>query len=1094
MFVKDNNRFKASQWVSLLFVLLCSSALTAFEIRPFAGKEVEGDNVYAVWQFKPGAELADGKGKADLTLCGRSKVVPDPVFGNVLECFEYIKENGDKPHGAKVKIGLEPKVSGAFSIEAWVKLKENPDDPNWKSGYIIDKMYVPRKHESPNYNKDFYFKLRRSKADEVYLQAGIGLGTEVINFSSPNFVAKPGTWQLLAFHYDGVDTAMFFANGRLLNKQKSEKGGAMAIGRYTALSIGERCGSIHEGLCGYLAQLRIVKGLPSQVEHLNLELQHPYERYVFERMEQGQNLQLSINNLLNQKVKQLRLIIDDGVGRREQELADLNPNQPTEPIELPLPCEAKAGKYTYKVEVIGLNEDGEEVSGNGSFDYQICWRLPEFFPVVMWGSASTDKMLEVGFTHSLHWMDHLDGAAWSAGEPLGYSERLKDTRKALNEIMARGLRVMGKMSPGGYLQSQPAYAKAREEFLCWNRQGQPGKRVNFSLPRIQQHAYNAARSMANNFAMYPVMDHVLFDSEFRDGTTMSFRPEDMAALEKATGLKQVPKEIETKGGVKYIQLKDFPANRIIAEDNPILTYYRWFWGGADGYPGFISEARRGLNQDGKNSLKLLWDPVVRCPSKWGSGGQADLIGHWTYTYPDPLVMGLATDEVLAMHKGGPPHQQPTKMTQIIWYRNATTGRMPEDESKRAEWERRLPDAKFITIAPDFLEIALWQKLARAIKGIYYHGSGSLWDKGKPGGYDYTHPDTAKRLARLTKTVVKPLGPMLLKLPERKSEVALLESFTNEMFYGGSTGGNFSNPVGRMHGALVRAHYQPEVIYDETILRDGLEQFKVLVMPACAVLSEAVANRINDWQQKGGIIVGDHLLAPGISPDVLVKTLDDNEKANSIACAAQLRRELDEVLQPWAEADTPDAILRLRKFGGSDYLFAVNDRRDYGDYIGQYKKVMEKGLPLDSTIQLRRQKGTVYDLLQSQRVKASWKKGILSFKASFEGGQGRLYLITERPLRRIKMQVSKNMERNSSGELKISVLDSSGKPANAVLPLQISGQDSAGADIEISGYYAAVNGELTLPIDIAPNDLPGKWQLQVKDLASGLKAKASFKVR
>jgi hypothetical protein len=61
-------------------------------------------------------------------------------------------------------------------------------------------------------------------------------------------------------------------------------------------------------------------------------------------------------------------------------------------------------------------------------------------------------------------------------------------------------------------------------------------------------------------------------------------------------------------------------------------------------------------------------------------------------------------------------------------------------------------------------------------------------------------------------------------------------------------------------------------------------------------------------------------------------------------------------------------------------------------------------------------------------------------------------------------------------------------------LQISGQDSTGADIEISGYYAAVNGELTLPIDIAPNDLPGKWQLQVKDLASGLKAKASFKVR
>ena len=703
-------------------------------------------------------------------------------------------------------------------------------------------------------------------------------------------------------------------------------------------------------------------------------------------------------------------------------------------------------------------------------------------------------MLEVGFTHSLHWLDHMDSAAWSAGKPLEFNERFSGARKAMNEVMAKGLRVMGKMSPGGYFKNQPAYAKAREEFLCWDRQGKPKKQVNFSLPRIQEHAYNAAKSTANNVSMYPVIDHVLFDSEFRDGASLSFRPEDMEALKKATGMTQVPAEIENKGGVKYIQLKDFPASRIIPENDPILTYYRWFWGGADGYPGFISEARRGLNLDGTGPLKLLWDPVVRCPSKWGSGGEADFVGHWTYTYPDPLVMGLATDEVLAMREGGPAYQQPTKMTQIIWYREATTGTMPEDVNKRAEWEQRLPKARFITIAPDFLEIALWQKLARAIKGIYYHGAGSLWDKGKPGGYDYTNPDSAKRLAQLSENVVKPFGAMLLKVPERQSEVALLESFTNEMFFGGSTGGNFSNPVGRMHGALVRAHYQPQVVYDETILRDGLDQYKVLAMPACAVLSEAVAKCINDWQDKGGVIIGDNLLAPGIVPDILVTPLNDNDKEKSVACALQLRQELDEVLQPWVEADTHDAILRLRKFVDTDYLFAVNDRREFGDYVGQYKKIMEKGLPLTTSIKMRRSKAVVYDLLQGKRVKSSSKKGLLSFKADFEGGQGRLYLISERPLRRIKMRASRSIARDSSGMLNISVLDSSGKPANAVLPLQISGQDSAGENIEISGYYAAVNGVLSLPIDIAPNDLPGKWQLQVKELASGLKAKTSFKVR
>ena len=142
---------------------------------------------------------------------------------------------------------------------------------------------------------------------------------------------------------------------------------------------------------------------------------------------------------------------------------------------------------------------------------------------------------------------------------------------------------------------------------------------------------------------------------------------------------------------------------------------------------------------------------------------------------------------------------------------------------------------------------------------------------------------------------------------------------------------------------MRAHLQPEIIYDETILRDGLGQFTVLVMPTCAVLSADVAARIQAWQAKGGVIVADEMLAPGITPDVLLPQLQDNDKDKIIACSQKLRQELDGVCQPLAEADTADAVLRVRSFGTSDYLFAFNDKRTYGDYVGQYRKVMEKSL-------------------------------------------------------------------------------------------------------------------------------------------------------
>ncbi|MFA6929470.1 MAG: LamG-like jellyroll fold domain-containing protein [Lentisphaeria bacterium] len=1043
--------------------------------------------VLGLWAFQPGAELQDSIGKAPLKLTGKARVLPDANFGGILECFDQLPEE-DKPNGASTDWNKAPTPLRAFTIEAWVKLKENPNNPDWVTAYLVDKTYVPRTHESANLNKDYFFSLRHT-GTKIMLQAGVGLGNEVINFNSPALSFPAGVWRHLAFAYDGRGTGFLFADKKLLT-QKNYPGKGVATPGNRNLSLGERSGSIYNGLPGFLGEVRILDGLPEYLPSLDIQIAHPFQRNTFNRMEQNQKLMITVKNLDFDPIRNLEIIVHDGLAANIIRIETLPPGESSQ-VLYPLLCQGKAGVYQFQSKVTGQSNRGN-VQNQAEFQYFICNRLPEFMPVVMWGDASFEKMKEIGFTHSMKWMDHLDFMAWKNGEPVDFNSNLNETRTMLNQALHEGLRIMGKLSPGGYFKSQQAYEQARVPFLCQDRNGKATQAVDFSLPRVQQFAYDATRSLANNVGMFPALDMAIIDSEFRDSNQISFRPEAQTAFKAFAGY-DIPELVSVKTGVNYTRIKDFPANHIINDADPILTFYRWFWGGGDGYPGFINRAREGLQENGKH-IKVYWDPVVRCPGKWGNGGNADLIGHWTYVYPDPLVMGLATDEVFAMLKGGPSWQEASKMTQIIWYRSATTGSLPEDQSKWTDWEKKLPEARFITIPPDMLEIAFWQKVSRPVRSIQYHGSGSLWDKGKPGGYDFTNPDTAPRLASLIHRVIRPLGPTLLKIPDRPARVAMLESFTSQMFSGGATFGSMGSPVGRMHAMLTRAHLPPEIVYDESILRDGLDQYQILVMPVCPVLTDKIVARIQTWQQQGGIIVADETLVAGLLPDILLPRLQSTDKEESIRLAKQLRRELGTFYFPYADADSEEAIVRVRSFGSSDYLFAFNDQRTYGQYVGQYGKVMEKGLPLKASLAIHRLEGVVYDLLVGKQVPVRKQDGMLHIDAEFGPGEGRLYMITAKPITAVQITSAKTAAKASPLEFNISVLTENNALVDAIVPLRIDIIDPAGEEAEPCGWYAAEGGKLTLTLDLAPNDRTGKWNIKIQELASGKSVQHEFQVQ
>jgi hypothetical protein len=488
-------------------------------------------------------------------------------------------------------------------------------------------------------------------------------------------------------------------------------------------------------------------------------------------------------------------------------------------------------------------------------------------------------------------------------------------------------------------------------------------------------------------------------------------------------------------------------------------------------------------------------------SVYGSGGEADVVSQWTYSYPDPIRIAVATDELLAMAGGAAQPQQVMKMTQIIWYRSQTAPepKTPADALPyRARWEREQPDSPFITIAPAHLREAFWTKIARPIKGIMYHGWQSLVPCDGGASYRYTNPETQHELARLIHEVIRPLGPTLLATPGVKSDVAFLESFASQMFAGRGTYGWGGGWEGDAYHVMLYAHLQPEIVYDETIVDRGLDGFRVLVMPNCDVITQKMADAIQKFQARGGLVVGDQFTAPAIKPDIVLESSRrtgraDKDKAALQATAAKLRAELDSRYERYADSSNPDVIPYRRRFAETDYVFLVNDHREYGRYVGHHGLVMENGLPSRAEVSLRRADGFVYDLVEHRDVAAAKKGDRLVLDAQLGPCDGRLFMVSPQRIDRVLVEAAETVAPGNRLQCVVSVLDPDGKPVNAVVPLEITIRDAEGRPAEFSGYYAAVGGKLPLPLDIAKNDPPGAWEIQVRDLASGRVASAYFGV-
>jgi hypothetical protein len=187
-------------------------------------------------------------------------------------------------------------------------------------------------------------------------------------------------------------------------------------------------------------------------------------------------------------------------------------------------------------------------------------------------------------------------------------------------------------------------------------------------------------------------------------------------------------------------------------------------------------------------------------------------------------------------------------------------------------------------------------------------------------------------------------------------------------------------------------------------------------------------------------------------------------------------------------DNPEIIVRTRKFGEALYVFVVNDKREFGNYVGQHGLVMENGLPSSGVVSVKAESANVYELTGTQFiVPKRGEDGTLSWPVALGPCDGKIFMITPKPLLGIKLEMPESAVVGNTAKITAQITTTQDVPTKAVIPVRVDIRDASGKSAEGSGFYAAENGIVDLELNLAPNEDPGTWEVRVKELASGMVA-------
>lgn len=1038
--------------------------------------DATGPQVFGCWKFDD-LPLTDASGHgAQLSLAGAS-LTESGRFGGGLTCGSG---KDATRHAAVVTAQVRHSPTGAFSAEMWVRISAEADP--LKPGCLLDKQGIRM--------EDFRWSL--SPANERGLRrmvVSLGYGTFVKEFKSELLLLPAGEWRHVAFSYDGAGGVAFFLDSQPVGAAFEERCGAVLAGNQP-LNIGDSLAT-PSSFPGDVDEVRLCDGVRGFAAY-SLEISSL--RHVWERMERPLPLTVTCRNLRPEPLIGANMTFVAAGVSQTFIFPDLEPGA-SHVSEYGPDTTLRPGSYSLEV-----------IMGSGSrrvrriTEFEIVPRRPPTLRVIMEGVGQEDLPDLQGLACT-DWI----GLTNKDAPYLGQSDRYHHLKvqPRMDEGLGFGLRTAAALEPWRVLISD-----ARQYRV--DREGKPYQPpdLNASSGGLAGLTGSTGQRLMVSFRGYSTWSGVWLNADPRISAQPGFSEMEREAYRKFSG-HEIPGGVQGGGGVDWKTIPTLPANRMPADEDPILQYYRWFWSEGNGWKAVNEAWHYGMDRrrQDRSDVWTLHDSAVRQPSISGSDAMGNYIGDQPRDSRSPLSSALCMDQLLAMSAASGGETGVLGILPLRWEREQVSPLNVLGSDERIRHEDLTAPLRHISIAPAIFKESLWSALARPIDGIVLTGWSALRTAGGASSVRATHPYAYGAFRDFFKDVIGPLGPMLSRRQPLRSSVALLESFTSQMMAGRGLYRGGSPQTLEVWHSLQRAHVQADIVYEEVIAAGGLDGRDVLIMTDCDVLPASLVEKLKQWQEAGGKILGDENLCPALKANALisdqpVSTPPPAEPQSAGAASAaptepppppltlaenlqRLCRELG--WRPVATCDNPDVVLHASRTGDATVLFVINDSREAGSYVGQHGMVKENGLPASAALNLGRESVNVYDLTRSSFVLPKRQDDGLVVPLNLGPSEGRVLLLSPSPLLEMNLDLPETASCGNVAEVRITLSTSGGRPMPAAIPVEVRIRDADGAPAEWDGYHVVEDGVLTLRLELARNETPGTWEIRVRELASGMEA-------
>ncbi|MBQ6470670.1 MAG: hypothetical protein IJJ33_01680, partial [Victivallales bacterium] len=167
----------------------------------------------------------------------------------------------------------------------------------------------------------------------------------------------------------------------------------------------------------------------------------------------------------------------------------------------------------------------------------------------------------------------------------------------------------------------------------------------------------------------------------------------------------------------------------------------------------------------------------------------------------------------------------------------------------------------------------------------------------------------------------------------------------------------------------------------------------------------------------------------------------------------------------------------------------------GDYIGQWKRTMEKGVPNSGEITINRCVSSVYELSRHVEVPFESKDGVTTIPVQYETNDGRLFLLLDEPIEAVSLEVPAEVSADIATAFSAEVLTAGGTPVEALIPVEVTLADANGKTLDGSGYGCAVDGRLEWSFTVpAETPVGSVYTATVTELASGKSVSKTISVK